>query len=285
MKLKSIYIISWFGNDDVAQRRRDYHTKQLAWVFQNNLKPVVYAQHYNKEDFKSGVEYIVNDKEIKLPGHARDCLLEKFYASDEDWAIFADDDSVLHEGQQHCDSKNFVEVFNNIDPELLGNVDAFIPINPANMPFNKLYAENTQTFQDNLVFKRSTAFKGSFFVLKNLRKFYNKPIYFDQTTFTDSTGKMIGGADIDFGLQLMQNDFGVYQCQNIVLREFGHTVSTWTQGAKGHGGDTRTKSRECLINKYKLSTNKAGNIMFRSVYKNNPNPSSVVVKKQQVDNE
>lgn len=275
-----MYIISWFGDDAVQTKRREYHQRQLAWAQQQHLQPVVYAQEYLDTDYQDQVEYIVNTEGVKFPGTARNFLLDKFYASDEDWAIFADNDSVLHAGPQHCDSKNFVEVFNNIDPELLGNVDAFIPINPANMPFNKLYAENTQTFQNNLVFRRSTAFKGSFFVLKNLRKFYNQRFYFDQTSFTNTEGAMIGGEDVDFALQLLKSNFGVYQCQNIVLKELGHTVSTWTEGARGHGDpEVKNAGKSVLLNKYKLSTNKAGHIIFKPLYKNNANPMSLLVKK------
>ena len=282
MKLTTAYIISWFGLDDVKQKRQQYHANQLAWCSQQQLQAHVLAQEYANSDYAPQVIYTKNTGALMFPGTARNKLLEHFYNSDQDYAVFADNDSILHSGEQHCDSKNFIELFRTISLEKLGSVDALFPVNPANQPFNKTYQENQQLFADNLVFRRSTAVKGSWFILKNLKKFYGQELYYDQASFTDSRGKMIGGEDIDFGLQMLKNNMGVYQCQNIILKELGHTVSTWTQGARGHGAPEIAQAfKGVIMKKYNLTTNKAGHIQFRDVYKNNPNPAKLIVAKRQ----
>lgn len=286
MQLTTAYIISWFGRDDVKQKRQQYHSHQLDWCSQHGLQAHVLAQEYSDSDYAATAVYTKNIGALMFPGTARNQLLEQFYNSDQDYAVFADNDSILHSGVQHCDSRNFIELFRTISLEKLGSVDALFPINPANQPFNKTYQENPTLFADNLVFRRSTAFKGSWFILKNLKKFYGQELYYDQASFTDSQGKMIGGEDVDFGLQMLKNNLGVYQCQNIILKELGHTVSTWTQGARGHGApEVKDAGKNVLLKKYNLTTNKAGHIQFRDVYKNNPNPAKLIVaKKQHIDN-
>lgn len=273
MNFKKIYIISWLGRDDAMRAKRlAYHQRQLEWVHKQGLQPVVLAQDYELDELQPNVDYRHHSK--MLPGFARDILLKEFYASDDDYAIFADDDAVLHEGQQHALSRDFVELFNSVPMDKLTDIDCFVPLNPARVPFNKTYNSDPTLYKNNFVFARTVALKGSFFVVKNLRKYHNKEIYFDQQYFQQPDGKMIGGADIDFGLQILNNNLGLYCLTNTVLKEFGHTLSTW---AVDHGGETNIQFKNRIAEKYNLTKNRAGHLQYKTVYNNNPTSSKVIV--------
>ena len=78
--LNTIYIISWFGNDDVKERRKEFHKKQIEWAFKHNLTPVVLAQDYTAADYIDNVRYINADTSngILTPSQARNILLDEF---------------------------------------------------------------------------------------------------------------------------------------------------------------------------------------------------------------
>lgn len=274
--LKRIYILSWFGNDSIRDKRKEYHRQQIEWARQNNLDIFVFPQGYNKEDYVEGVNYLDNpNTHILFPANARNYMLKHFYASDCDYAIIADNDSILHSGEQHCDSKDFVEKFNNISLSSLEEIDFFFPINPAKMPFSKTYREQKDQFDKNLIFTRNIDAKGSFAVLKNMKKFFNVEFYYDEKNFVTVDGKMIAGEDQDFGINLLNNGYGCYMCNNIVLKEFGHAASTWSNNR----GDEMKKSRQILISKYGIEMSASGRMKYNSVYaKSSRNKKAVISK-------
>jgi ABC-type polar amino acid transport system ATPase subunit len=95
MNINNIYIISWFGNESkLRQFRKEIHKKQLDWARTNGLKITVLAQDYEPDDYEQDVVYVHSDKFLR-PCGARNTLMEKFYTSDEDYAIFADNDTVI----------------------------------------------------------------------------------------------------------------------------------------------------------------------------------------------
>lgn len=277
MNLTTMYIISWFGNDDVRPKRVEYHNNQINWAKQQGLKLVVYAQDYQPNEYQDGVTYIINDGTLKLPSTARNVLLAHFYKTDKDYAIFADNDSVLYDKPQHCDSKDFVKKFNAVSIDKLKDVDFFFPLNPGKVPFTKTITDNQQMFDDNFVFNRSIDSKGSFSVLKNLRKHYGVEFYYDEVNYKTADNKIIAGEDVDFGMTLLQNGYSCYMLHNIILKEYGSTTSTWSTEARSNDS---VNSRAIKIKKFNLTTSASGRLNYKVLYKNNTKPSKLFVSKK-----
>jgi len=277
MNLERMYVISWFGDDEVRQKRIDYHNKQIDWAIKNGLSVYVLAQGYTTRDYREDVTYIeYSSEKLLLPAEARNYLLRHFYASDCDYAIIADNDSVLHEGEQHCDSRDFVSLFNTIPLSSLSEVDFFFPLNPAKIPFNKTFIENKDLYDNFLVFKRNVDSKGSFCVVKNFQKHYNNPIFYDEVSFMTEDRKIITHEDVDFGLNIIANGYGCYMLTNIVLKEYASSASTW---ANNERGEVMLHGKEIIKNKYNLVQNKQGHLQYKSLYQKSTRPNKVLVPK------
>ena len=280
MNLSRMYIISWFGNDSVRSKRIEYHDKQIEWAKKQGLDIYVLAQAYNFDEYRSGVTYLspklTDGIKVLLPGEARNNVLRHFYASDCDYAIIADNDSVLYEGEKYCDSTKFVEVFNNIPLSQLSQVDFFFPLNPGKVPFTKTLTENKHKFDNFLVFKRNTDSKGSFGVLKNMKKHYGTEFYYDELSYMTKDRKIIPGEDVDFGMNLLKNGYSCYMLHNIILKEYASSNSTWVQGERS---DDFPVSKEVIRNKFNLDLSAKGHLVYSSLYKNNTRDNNLLVDK------
>lgn len=223
--LNKIYIISYFGVNR-REKRKYCHHQQLDWCFKNNLEVIVYPQFYNDDEYVSGVTYLDHTNNLLLPAEARNICLKHFYNTNDDFAIFADNDSILYTGEKYCDSSDFVEKFNKLHIRDLNKIDYFFPLNPGKIPFTKMLVDNKKVFDTNFVFSRNYDSKGSFAVLKNLRKFYNLDVYYDEVNYVDESGKIIPNEDVDFAIRIAKQNLGVFRLDNIILKECG-TISTW----------------------------------------------------------
>lgn len=227
MKLGTIYIISWFGKDtELRAKRKEIHRKQVEWAATHNLHPVIYAQGYAPEDFLAGPTYIVNEdsEHILHPGPARNVLLRHFYASDDDYAVFADNDSLLYEGEKYGNTNYFFEKMKSLDITQLSDVDIIGVTDPCKSPFRE--ETEKSIYDEHLVFKRSTQLKGSMILVKNLKKFYDKELFFDEENFSID-GKMIVGEELCFAIDAMLDGLGCFTTFNAILKELAHTSSTW----------------------------------------------------------
>lgn len=221
MLLNKIYIISWLGKH--AERRLGFHQRQLTWAATQKLTPIVLAQDYKAEQYQPNVEYINSPQ--KIPGTARNILIKKFYESDDDFAVFADDDTKLYETENHGDSSNFMELIRQSDINSFANIDIIAAINPGQTPFSQVVKR--EIYQNNLVFNRAYKFNGCLFLLKNLRK-YNKPeMYFDEERFEAEDGSLITGEEYDFCISGLKQNLGVYRTFNAICHEMGQSYSTW----------------------------------------------------------
>ena len=227
MNITRARIISWMGKESVVEKRLKAHNRQVDWLLERGVKPLVFAQEWKNEWYRSDVDYIKWTGDRLLPGAARNHLLKEFYTTDENFSIFADDDSILYDDVQHCDGKNFIPLFNNIDIEELNNIDAFLPISPRQSPFSEMYKQNEDKLKKYLWFKLAHRAKGSLFFLRNMKKFYNKEYYIEDELFKRPDGTMIGGEDNHFNLTLLKDGYGCYELQNILLNELAGNSSTW----------------------------------------------------------
>lgn len=283
MNLKSMYIISWFGNGENRDKRVQYHNIQVDWALAQGLTVYVVAQHYKEGEHRSDVTYLdytyPNGISLFLPGEARNVCLRHFYSTDDDFAIIADNDAILYDGPQHCDSKNFVSVFNAVNAAELKPVDLFVPLNPRRMPFSATITNNKNMFDENLVFHRTPDSKGSFLVVKNIKKHHNKELFFDES-FVNPDRTLIPLEDVDFGMNFLFNGLTLYMLHNIMLKELASSSSTWT--ATEDRKDMFPAGKNIMAEKYGIPLNSKGNIAYKEFYKRSPRsqPKILVPKKK-----
>jgi hypothetical protein len=263
----NMYIISYFGTGDVRSKRVEHHKKQIDWAKQQGLTPVVCAQEYQEHEYLPDVEYPVKLKTRVLPAEARNMLLGLFYNSNEDFAVFADNDSVLYDKEHHVFSKDFNQKFQQLSVEQLRHVDMFFPLNPGKVPFTADVEKNKMLYETNWVFQRHTDSKGSFLVVKNIKKHYGKEIYFDED-YRNSDGSMMSHEDIDFACQFLSEGLKTYQCKNLILKEFSVQHSTWARNDAR--GDMQHAGKKRLQEKFQLPVNSQGVAQYKRLYTHVP---------------
>lgn len=246
--LNTIYIISWFGDDNVKERRKEFHKKQIEWAFKHNLKPVVLAQDYTAADYIDNVRYINADisNGILTPSQARNILLDEFYNSDDDFAFFADNDAVLSDDIQHSDSGNFIQLMRNFTIDMFADIDIISFANPSRTAFKSELSK--PIYKNNFVFRRCYYTTGPIHIMKNIKKIYGKTLYYDVDTFNDN-GKIITCEEHDFCINGMLHGIKAYHLRNVLLVEFGRTVSTWVNDDSNRGVDY---AKQLINDKYKL---------------------------------
>lgn len=228
MKLEHAYIISWFGDPskpDLIDRRRKIHQEQLEWCWARRITPVVFAQNYEDDWYSDGdVVYIKHQGDVLLPGPARNRLLKRFYASDNDIGLFLDNDTTLYQGAQHGNSTHIIEILRDMTTVDFEGVDILAAINPARTPFSGEIANDE--YKDNLVLNRTYRFNGACFFLKN----QSDPMfqfYFDEDNFEREDGTLITCEEYDFCITALRHGCGCYVTHDIILREPGRNFSTW----------------------------------------------------------
>lgn len=252
-KFEKMYIISWFGNNEHSEKRYEIHQRQLEWCFSSSLQPVVLAQNYRDDQYTNNVEYIKHNGEVLKAIQARNVLLYQFYNSDEDFAVFADNDCYLYSGEKYGANDKFAEIIRNIPFENFENVDMLIGLDPATSPFTKDLQLNKQN--DEVSWRLLPGFIASgFFILKNLKKHHNKEIYFDEN-FIKSDGSIIACEDQDFPIQLIHENMGVFICKNLIRKEEGATNSTWNNDRDSRRKRT-TEGHDFISHKFKLPIQK-----------------------------
>lgn len=226
MQFNKIYIISYLGQDDeTIQNRMRMHRNQLDFANRQKLNAVVLSQNYKREYYQTDATYIDHYGHVLRFGEARNILLEHFYNSDDDYAVFADNDCYLYQGQKYGHNDVFADTFRNIPLRNLEHIDLFTALNPKNVPFTKDLENNARLYQTHWSFVPAYIAQG-LFVLKNLKKFYNTEIYFDNA-FVKPDRSILACEDQDFPIQIIHKGYGTYMCKNIIMKDES-TTSTWT---------------------------------------------------------
>lgn len=230
MLLNKIYIISWFGNrddTDLRTKRKEFHLRQIEWCKSHNLEIIVYAQDYDEDDYVKDVTYIKNTGDLLPPGHARNKLLEHYYKTDDDFAVFADNDCVLYELPQHKDSIDFVERMRKLDMAEFDSIGLIVPLNPARTAFSQDIGK--AIYDDNYTFRRYARVGGGLLFVKNLQKHAKLTPYFDEGNFGFEDGEVLPGEDSDFAYSLWKLGHGAYMTNHAIMHEYGRSNSTWIQ--------------------------------------------------------
>lgn len=225
MKLDHIYIISWFGRDPVLRDfRKKCHEKQLEWARTNKLKITVLAQEYNEDEYHPDVEYVTTDTLLR-PCGARNTLMERFYNSDEDYAVFADNDTIIVD-EEWGKPNGFLEEMRTIPESEYGKIDFVGGINPAIQAYNGEL--DRPEYINNIVFRKTRRFSGGFFILKNLQKHKGFKRWFDDESFRNEAGKIIPGEEGDFCINLLMSGLFCFQNYKAVFNDMATANrSTW----------------------------------------------------------
>lgn len=238
MNFNSAYIISYFGKDDIRDKRVEYHDTQLGWIREKGLQPVVLSMDYRESDRREGVTYI--DHQTVPPGQARNVLLDRFYNSDEDWAVFCDNDSFVEIREKYeplgIDIFEYLRSLESTEFDIHG----FYPIDGAASPYTDML--NKTRDWKSWIFRRGSTMRGCCFFLKNMKKHHGvEPKFSDK--FEKDDGTFVMGEDLGFCLGMLKDGFTVMQSASIVLKEQGRKTSTWAEDY-----DYRNSLREEMYN-------------------------------------
>ena len=188
MKANTINIISYIPDD--RQDRVEYLNRTLKSLAGCGMHINVLAMW--GDTIYSKVQYPTNlsVKLIKAPGMkqagARNILLSMFYQTDEDYAVFMDDD-MLFKTKTGYDIKQYLDfMIANIKFDILGGVFHY------SMPDKEFDVYLTRHLS------------GGCFFIKNFKKYYNEEKYFD-TEYTVLE-------DAEFGTRLLSEGYAVYRC-------------------------------------------------------------------------
>lgn len=252
-QFNKMYIISWFGDNEHSTKRYEIHKRQLEWCFGASLTPVVLAQNYKDDQYTDNVEYIKHQGTVLKALQARNVLLNTFYDSDDDFAVFADNDCYLYSGEKYGANDKFAEIIRNTPFENFKNVDMLIGLDPSTSPFTKDLELNKKN--DETAWRLLPGFiADGFFILKNLKKHHNKEIYFDEN-FIKEDGSIIACEDQDFPIQMIFQNMGVFFCKNLIRKDDAATSSTWNNDQENRRIRT-TEGHDFISKKFNLPIQK-----------------------------
>ena len=242
----AIYIIAYHGSDpETRQKRSDNHNKQIEWWldYDDKINIRILAQDFLPDEYWDNprVTYIDRLDNPIPPAGARNILLNHFYDSDDQWAVFGDSDAILnlHPNFSHTHI-NICDILRTF-PENFADVDLFWPHwdgRPGDGAFYDKFnnvdsAYKSVDWNTELCFDRKFgSMKGTLFFLKN----NDKRIMMDETF--NGNGQLIPGEDDEFAVAMAMNNYKTYILRNIMLKEF-------TAGST-HAGEQSTRKAEML---------------------------------------
>ncbi|MDA9373926.1 hypothetical protein N9R43_00955 [bacterium] len=242
----AIYIIAYHGNDpETRQKRSDNHNKQIEWWldYDTDIEIRILAQDFIEDEYwdNTRVKYIDRLDSPVPPAGARNILLNHFYDTDEQWAIFADSDAILNLHPNFPHTHLIISDILRKFPENFKDVDLFWPHwdgRPGDGAFYDKFnnvdpAYKSVDWVNELCFDRKFgSMKGTMFFLKN----NSKRIMMDESF--NGTGKLIPGEDDEFAIAMALANYKTYILRNTMLKEF-------TAGST-HAGEQSTRKAEML---------------------------------------
>ena len=233
--INTIFILSWFGNEKVRDKRIEYHNNQLDWCLEQKLKVVILPQKYNKNEYRydTNITYLKEPLELLGPSKGRNLLYKEYWNSNLDYAIFADNDCIINPDKG--DGKDFL-LHMNTNFSKYDRIDIMIPIDPGKdttaQDIHRL-EKNKDLYDYNHVFSRSLQLKGSMFFIRNIKKAYGLEYYHPEVyDEIQSNGTIMGGEDNDLAFWFCSKKLGVCHFHNLILLEWARKLSTWTPNDK-----------------------------------------------------
>ena len=272
----AIYIIAYHGSDpETRQKRSDNHNKQIEWWldYDSEIEIRILAQDFVEDEYWDNprVKYIDRLANPTPPAAARNILLNHFYDTNEQWAVFADSDAILnlHPNFPHTHINICATLRDN--PDSFGDIDLFCPHNdqrPGDGAFySKFCPEDNDKMVDregnplvrdkeykgvdwdnDLVFDRKlTHMKGTLFFVKNNSERLLMDEYFN--VHPEGTKSILGGEDDEFMVRFVMSNKGTYMLRNIMLKEFT-AGSTWSDTESRKSDEALRNDR--IANNYSL---------------------------------
>lgn len=229
-KRVTLNIISYFGRSEIRENRKRFHQQQLIWASNNFKKEDIYiaSQAYNVDEYNHDIvgNYVdcLFTHCSNSTGPARNVLLKRFYESDEDYAIFVDNDSILDERNMGS-----LQELLRLDISSFGLITPVYPAQLGTGAFTKSFETGIYkgfNLKNNFVFERCLA-RGNFMIIKNFKKHHNTEIWFDDGTKTPGSG----GEDNIFGVDIVTKlNLKVMLCRNLVIKELatGKNSASWS---------------------------------------------------------
>lgn len=222
MKLRTAYVIHYLPKDpSERERRKKAHHEQIAYWLGHGFKFLIAASNVEDGDVyrHENVRYI-HTPQIGI-ANSRNILLRDFYASDEDFGLFMDDDIILDDV---VGSDLILEELVDVDINRLNRIDLFSPIHPEwHGVESALKANNGQSLW---TFRKNPRQAGHAMFLRNMRKFYDREYYF-KNEWSPQPWAPRCGEDVVFALDLHLDGFGVYDCHNMLKIVRNDDTSTW----------------------------------------------------------
>jgi len=218
--IDTVYIISWFGDNENRERRKRFHEKQIAWLLERDMNIVILPQFYDPGDFiyHDKIKYLDNQSPGKLlyGGGARNILLKDFYNNDNDYALLADNDCII---ESVFSGDTFIDEM-NLNTDLYKDITlasaASIPVNVGLDHRKQMRKKDGYHW-----FIPSVRVHNAFTIFRNIVKDGNEPIYNDS--------ELRVGEDVDFNIKLVLAGYKTYVFGNLIFKEFGgmNAFSTW----------------------------------------------------------
>lgn len=210
-----IGIISYLPDEPgVRSKRLEAHKKQINILKSYNIPIYVVAQNYKEEEYDNSINYVYKGAPLG-PSGARNYLLKQFYNTNNDFMWLLDDDIYPYD---YYDLDMFIKDI-HFNPDKFMSVDFIRPILAFQVPFKKtVYEEPKNT--NYYVFKdQNTIGTTCCCIIKNLKKHYNKQLYYD--TMNVECGE--GYEDKDFCFKLKQNGIKTHKLQTFICGSYNYT--------------------------------------------------------------
>lgn len=214
-----IGIVSYLPKQ-IKERRKKAVISQ--YNFLRNIFPekelVVVAQQYEEEDYikDKNIRYIKYENGIGV-SKARNIVLKEFYDSDEDFLLLLDDDVILY------DYYDCVDLLKEIDsnPNKFKGVDSICANHPKYLPFKKENYLDKNILTHWKFEKKPFNTCGAFTIYRNIRKFKNKEVYFNER----SDGLKVN-EDVEFHINWVLQGNVSFVCPQMQMKEIGANDST-----------------------------------------------------------
>ena len=149
------------------------------------------------------------------PAKARNILLEKFYKSDFDYMLMADDDISLY--PYYGVNRLLYDLDKDSAKFIQEGVHCLKAVEPMYVPFKKINAQ--LPMKEYYLFCQAPMTNGGgLFVIVNFKKHFDKEIYFDEGLSVMSRQER---EDIDFFIRLMKDKFNVLESRNMIQKNLG----------------------------------------------------------------
>lgn len=219
-----VYVISFFGTEKLRQKRKDIHQEQIDWLTTNGFDVHVLAQDYQDDEFDDRVTYVNGNQPRQYPVYARNQLFKHFYSTNDDYALFLDNDIVV----ECLSTANIIdEISKKIELFLSEKVGLITFMNPGFMPTKKKYSENQSQHDSYILFeKESIFFKESALFMVNWKKHINEEFQVDYDLLYPSTNEMANGESMLMSEQCFKHQWHIMRSAQLVMKEL-NTSSTW----------------------------------------------------------